>query len=102
MQIFSAIALILRMLSINVMTWNNVDKRILSSDISVILNCKKQFPKKSCSNECHEVLESFYMSKLKNPGIQTQNGLQYGDFNQRWYGHTTDIFAKIHKKKNIL
>ena len=52
------------------------------------------------SNECRKLLESFMKSELKSLGIQTQNGLQYGDFNQRWYDLVTDIiFAKIHKKK---
>ena len=55
------------------------------------------------SNECHKLLESFMKSELKSLGVQTQNGFQYDDFNQRWYDLVTDIiFAKIHKKKNIL
>ena len=52
------------------------------------------------SNECRKLLESFMKSELKSLGIQTQNGFQYDDFNQRWYDLVTDIiFAKIHKKK---
>ena len=39
-------------------------------------------------------------SELKSLGIETQNSLQYDDFNQRWYDLVTDItFAKIYKKE---
>ena len=85
---------------LNVRTRNNTDKRILSSDILAFFNYIKQFPIKSRSNECRKLLESFMKSELKSLGIETQNSLQYDDFNQRWYDLVTDItFAKIYKKE---
>ena len=49
---------------LNVRTRNNIDKRILPSDISAFFNYIKQFPIKSPSNECRKLLESFMKSEL--------------------------------------
>ena len=59
---------------LNARTRNNIDKRILSFDISTSLNYIKQFPVKSRSDECCKLLESFKKSEQKNIGIQTQDG----------------------------
>ena len=49
---------------------------------------------------CRTFLENFKKAELKNLGIQTQNGLQYNVFNQRWYELATDIILlQIRKKR---
>lgn len=81
---------------------NNIDKRILFSDLLAFFNQVKRFPLRICSNVCRTFLESLKKPEQKNPGIQTHNGLKYDDFNQIWYEVATDvIFAKIQEKKKI-
>ena len=62
---------------LNIRTQYNIHQQILSSYYI------RQFPIKLRSNKCRKLLKSFKKSELKNEGIQIQNNLQYGDFNQK-------------------
>ena len=82
---------------------NNIEKRVLASNIEAFFKFVQQFPIESRTNECRKLLESFKRSELRNLGIQAQKFSECNDSNQRSYDIIIDlIYTKVHTTGKIV